>query len=82
MCHTWCLGRTPAELRGGQVEGEHGAAQQVAKYGIFRTFKPQIPILSDYSDQFGQMMTVEELFLVRSNMRDLYNKARKVVNSW
>ena len=82
MCHTWGLGRTPAELQGGQVEGEHGAAQQVAKYGVFRMFWPQISILSDYSDQFGQMVTVEEVFLVRSNMRDLYNKARKVVNSW
>ena len=38
MCHTWGLGHTPAELQGGQVEGEHGAAQQVAKYGVFRTF--------------------------------------------
>ena len=82
MCHTWGLGRTPAELRGVEVEGDHGGAQQVAKYGVFRTFWPQISILSDYSDQFGQMVTVEELFLVRSNMRDLYNKARKVVNSW
>ena len=45
LCHTWGLGRNPAELQGVQVQGEHGLPQQVAKCGDFRDFH-----YSEYED--------------------------------
>ena len=47
MCHTWCLGRTPGELHGVQVHGEHGLPQQVAINGVFSPLLHQISFLSD-----------------------------------
>ena len=47
LCHTWGLGRPPAELWGVQVQGEHGLPQQVAINGVFWQFWHQISFLSD-----------------------------------
>ena len=38
MCHTWGLGRSPAELQGGQVQGHQGVPLQVKKHSLFSRF--------------------------------------------
>ena len=42
MCHTWGLGRSPAELQGGQVQGHQGVPLQVKKHSLFSRFSAVI----------------------------------------
>ena len=35
MCHTWGLGRLPADLPGGHRGGHHGEAQHVGQQNLF-----------------------------------------------